>query len=104
MFCLLLSLSVALLAFKPARSVPCRQIGKAFYDEDGERKPQLDPFQAGQGFDIIEPQKCYHRFQSPDWAAAQGGSRLEFAEALENCTCRSCISVNLHDHNVADVQ
>lgn len=44
-------------------AIPCSHIGSRFGAEGTQ--PGLDPFRAGQGFDIIPVQQCYIRFQNP---------------------------------------
>lgn len=64
-------------------SVPCQQIGKGNYDEPTGTQPQLDPFTAGQGFDIIQSQNCLLRFQNPDYNML--GSQSDLSQAIMAC-------------------
>lgn len=74
--CILLLLS----ALPQIYSVPCQQIGKGNYDGPTGMVPQLDPFTAGQGFDIIQSQDCLLRFQNPDYNMI--GSQSDLYQAI----------------------
>ena len=78
--CILLVISV----LPQIHSVPCAQIGKGNYDGPTGTQPQLDPFTAGQGFDIIQSQDCLLRFQNPDYNMI--GSQSDFGQAIMACT------------------
>ena len=77
--CILLLLS----ALPHIYSVPCQQIGKGNYDGPAGTQPQLDPFTAGQGFDIIQSQDCLLRFQNPDYNMI--GSQSDLSLAIMAC-------------------
>lgn len=74
---------LALTALPHIFAVPCVQIGKGTYDGPGGKQPQLDPFTAGQGFDIIQSQSCLLRFQNPDYNMV--GSQSDFGQAILAC-------------------
>ena len=77
--CIVLVLS----ALPQIYAVPCQQIGKGNYDGPAGTVPQLDPFTAGQGFDIIQSQYCLLRFQNPDYNMR--GSQSDFGQAIRAC-------------------
>lgn len=60
--------------------VLCYQIGLGSYGAPGQTQmqPQLNPFIAGQGFDIIPSDTCYLRFQVPQ---TQGNDIMAFKQA-----------------------
>lgn len=50
---------------------------------NGVKHPQLDPFTPGQGFDIVQPGDCYHRFQHPRYHMPTG--KEELGLAMDKC-------------------
>ena len=82
--CIVLVLSV----LPQIYAVPCQQIGKGTYDGPTGVQSQLDPFTAGQGFDIIQSQDCLLRFQNPDYNMI--GSQGDLYQAI--MACKSSVS------------
>ena len=78
--------------------IPCRQIGRGYYHEGGKTKKQFEPFTPGQGFDTIEPMKCYHRFQNRGYHLRGIGIEIgKLGKAMDACKWLNLLLIGQYD-------